>query len=93
MAKIADCSPTALAAMCMCESLLLTLIKKGLISIEEAIETLESVVEAKETLACEENSEVHHQAAEIANAIAISIAASEREPVEKILEKTDTRGR
>ena len=89
MAKIADCSPTALAAMCMCESLLITLVKKGLISSQDAVETLESVVEAKQTLAREEGSEVYRQAAAIANSIAISIAASEREPIEKILEETD----
>jgi hypothetical protein len=74
--NVSNC-PTALAAIQLCESLLLTLVNKGLLSIEDAIETVEAVVATNQQNAEEEGSKLHQHAAEIAGRIAISVAAAE----------------
>jgi len=76
MKEIADCTPTALAALCMCESLLLTLVNKGILPLDDAVETLENVVEVKQAAADEQHSEVFREAARIVGYIASSVAAA-----------------
>jgi hypothetical protein len=88
MKEIADCSPTALAALCMCESLLLTLVNKGILAPDEGVETLENVVEAKQAAADEEHAEVYRKAATIVGYIASSVAAAQTPDPVRVIRET-----
>jgi hypothetical protein len=88
MKDIADCTPTALAALCMCESLLLTLVNKGILQLADAVETLENVVEVKQAAADEEHSEVYRQAARIVGHIASSVAAAHTPDPVRVMRET-----
>jgi hypothetical protein len=76
--EITNCSPTALVAMEMCESLLLTLISKGIMSADDAVEMLSIMAAAKRVEANEEGLPVHLRAAEITEYIQNSIAAADK---------------
>jgi hypothetical protein len=69
-------------------SLLLTLVKRGILSLDDAVETLECVVEAKQAEADEKHSEVYRTAAKIVEHITSSVAAAQtRDPV-RVMKET-----
>jgi hypothetical protein len=86
--NIANCSPTALAAIEMCECLMLTLIDKGVLTADDAVEMLEIVASAKQVEANEEDSPVHQQAGEITEFIKTSMASAETRSRSDVLEDT-----
>jgi hypothetical protein len=88
MKDIADCTPTALAALCMCESLLLTLVNKGILPLDDAVESLENVVEVKQAAAEERHSEVYRKAAMIVSHIASSVAAAQTPDPARVTKET-----
>jgi phage tail tape-measure protein len=65
----------ALAAIEMCESLLLTRIAKGVLTRDEAVQTLEVVVGAKRALADEHHSSDDAEAATLVSEMIPSAAA------------------
>jgi polyhydroxyalkanoate synthesis regulator phasin len=69
----------ALAAFEMCESLIITLVEKGVLTRDEVSETLEAVIAAKRELAEEHESKDDAQAATLVTDIARSVAAA-KEP-------------
>jgi hypothetical protein len=69
----------ALAAFEMCESLIITLIEKGVLTRDEATETLEAVIAAKRALAEEHASKDDAQAATLVTGIATSVRSA-KEP-------------
>ena len=74
---IANCSPTALAAIEMCESLIITLVNKGVLTADDAVEMLDVVTSSKRVEAEEEGSPVHRKAGEIIELIKTSVASAE----------------
>jgi hypothetical protein len=85
---IANCSPTALAAIEMCESLMLTLVDKGLLTTDDVAEMLEIVTSAKQVEAEEESSPVHRRAGEITEFIKISVASASTRSTCNVVEDT-----
>jgi hypothetical protein len=66
----------ALAALELCEALLLTLVEKGALSREEAVALVANAREAKETFASQERSQPHQCAGSILVEIENSLGAS-----------------
>jgi hypothetical protein len=65
----------ALAAFEMCESLIITLVEKGVLTSDDATATLEAVIAAKRELAEEHDSKDDAQAATLVSGIANSVAS------------------
>lgn len=76
MELLSECSPSALVSIEMCESLILTLIAKGILTRDDALDLMQSVIDAEQKIAEDERSSVHGKAALIARYIAISIGAA-----------------
>jgi hypothetical protein len=68
----------ALAAFEMCESLIITLIEKGVLTHDEATETLEAVIAAKRSLAAEHDSTDDAQAATLVSEMVTSVQSAKR---------------
>jgi hypothetical protein len=66
----------ALAAFEMCESLIITLIEKGVLTRDEAMTTLEAVIHAKRELAQEHGSKDDAQAARLVSDMVPSVQAA-----------------
>jgi hypothetical protein len=67
----------ALAAFEMCESLIITLVNKGVLTRDEALETLEAVIAAKRDLAQEHESKDDAEAATLVSDMVPSVGAAE----------------
>ena len=70
-----DPLPIALAALEIVESLILTLVEKGVLPADDAARLLENVVDAKGSTAEEEGSASHEKAAAIARELQCSVEA------------------